>query len=78
MSNPKYTFMCWPTLDMTFDIHADDGEEALEKLHALTDDIINECCAKLFAIGGLEGGADFPYITDYDYEEDQCPSSLSP
>ena len=41
MKTPEYTFMCWPTLDMTFDIHADDGEEALKKLHALTDDIIN-------------------------------------
>jgi hypothetical protein len=57
---------------MTFDIHANDGEEALKKLHALTDDIINECCAKLTAIGGIQGGADLPYITDIDdYEEDE-------
>lgn len=72
MKTPEYTFMCWPTLDMTFDIHANDGEEALKKLHALTDDIINECCAKLTAIGGIQGGADLPYITDIDdYEEDE-------
>ena len=32
MKTPEYTFMCWPTLDMTFDIHADDGEEALKNL----------------------------------------------
>ena len=72
MKTPKYTFMCWPTLDMAIDIHADDEEEALEKLRVLTEDIINECCAKLFEIGGLEGGADFNYITDVDdYEEDE-------
>lgn len=72
MKTPKYTFMCWPTLDMAIDIHADDEEEALEKLRVLTEKIINECCSKLFDIGGRECGCDFPYITDsWDYEEDE-------
>lgn len=71
MSNPKYTFMCWPTLDVCFDIHADTEDEALDKLRELTEEIINECSAKLTAIGGFDGGADFNYITDIEaYEED--------
>ena len=72
MKIPEYTFTCWPTLDMAFDIHADSQEEALKILGRLTDDIVNECCRKLNAIGGCEGGADSPFITDVDdYEGDE-------
>jgi hypothetical protein len=72
MSKPKYTFMCWPTLDMCFDIHADSEDEALEKLGDLTKEIISDCCIKLFAIGAYAGNADFNYITDCEsYEEEK-------
>jgi hypothetical protein len=72
MKTPEYTFMCWPTLDTAFDIHADSQEEALEKLGHLTDDIVSECIRKLRDVGGCEGGADFPFITDAeDYKGDE-------
>lgn len=71
MSDPKYTFMCWPTLDVCFDIHADTEDEAMEKLRELTEDIIRDCYQKLEELGGKAGNADFNYITDIDdYEED--------
>lgn len=63
---PQYTWMCWPTLDICFDIHADTEEEAMEKLRELTQDIIRDCYQKLEKLGGKAGNADFNYCTDCD------------
>ena len=55
-----------------YKVMADSEDEALEKLHDLTKEIISDCCIKLFAIGAYAGNADFNYITDCEsYEEEK-------
>ena len=63
---PQWTWMCWPTLDICFDIHADTEEEAMEKLRQLTEDIVLDCVEKLRDIGGIDGNADFNFWTGCD------------
>ena len=73
MSKPKYTFTCVPTLDMSFDIHANSEQEASEILYQLTSEIVYECTSKLAMIGGGElGVGEYGYIQDVnEYEEDE-------
>jgi len=61
---PQCTFMCWPTLDICFDIHADTEEKAMKKLRELTEDTVMSCAEELRKLGGKDGNADFNFITD--------------
>ena len=58
-----------PALDMYIDIHAEGDAEAIDKVDTLTREILNDCAAKLQAIGFAEGGCQEATITDCGWGE---------